>query len=97
MIVKVMSMEDLKINYECGTMYFEADQIQYNRLARAEPNISEDTIYLYADAGDVSIPEQNYLAQLFLIKDEKTTQILLKNADVFIMNDQGKTVDRICA
>ena len=73
----------------------EGDWIERNKLFEDdELDTGANTIYAFPEGNQAG---EEFLMELWIhrLDSKPSTQVILKNALVFIMNDEGKTIDKI--
>jgi len=84
-------------NEPAPSMLFECDHLEWRWLGEDEDvEVRDDAIYAFCQPPLRATPEPAaFRAEMWLWRDVgDATQVLLSNAIVYVMNDEGKTVDK---
>lgn len=89
----------VKVNSETGSReynYFEADSIIQNKITKltideVQKVSNNDTLFLISGDRDKITP----MISLDLRKKHKTVQWVITNHRTYLMNDEGKTIDKL--
>lgn len=99
MYMKIHPSEDQSDNpFPKASYIFECDHYSINRIRPGVPvGVRDDHLGLYweTNKGDEPDPVTEFTKELWLYGGDHSVQILLYGAVVFVMNNNGKTIDKI--